>query len=143
MTSVVGIFASLCTGPLVEWVGPRRVLTVALTLTTALWLLLAFPPYKAALFIARAGLAACVYIISTVSLPLLAELSPSKIRGTMTALSEVFGAIGVLIGYLAAHLFTWQVATALCTLTAGLLVLPLLLVPEVGKRVEPRSVTHK
>ncbi|XP_050723349.1 facilitated trehalose transporter Tret1-like isoform X2 [Eriocheir sinensis] len=130
MTSIVGIFTSLCTGPLVEWAGPRRVLTVAMAASTAMWLLLAFPPNKAVLFVARGGLGACVFIITTISLPLLAELSPSRIRGAMTAMSEVCGSIGLLIGYLMAYLFTWQVATALCSLTAGLLLLPTMLVPE-------------
>lgn len=133
MTSIVGILASLCTGPLVEWAGPRRVITAAEVLSAALWLVLAFLPNKAVFFIARAGLAAAVYIISTASVPLLAELSPNNIRGTMTALTEVSMGLGVLVGYLLAYLFDWQVATALSTLTAGLLVPALLLVPEVSE----------
>ncbi|XP_050723352.1 facilitated trehalose transporter Tret1-like isoform X5 [Eriocheir sinensis] len=130
MTSIVGIFASLCTGPLVEWAGPRRVLTITTGITTFLWLLLAFPPHKAVLFIARAALAACVYVIVTILQPLVAELSPSRVRGLTSSTPEISGSLGALIGYLVASLTPWDVATALCTLTAAVMVVPLLFVPE-------------
>ncbi|KAG0714148.1 Facilitated trehalose transporter Tret1 [Chionoecetes opilio] len=130
MTSIVGIFASLATGPLVEWAGPRRVLTIALGVSTALWLVMAFPPHKAVLFIARAGLVASVYSISTISLPLLAELSPKHVRGSISTLSEFAASIGMLYGYLMALLFPWQIATALCALTSAVMLLPMCFVPE-------------
>ena len=131
MTSIVGIFASLATGPLVEWAGPRRVMTIAKTICVALWLLLAFPPSKIVLYIARAGLAACVYVIVTILQPLIAELSPNKIRGLTSSLPEISGSLGALLGYLLAYLVPWDVATALCSLTAAVLVVPLMFVPEV------------
>ena len=84
------------------------------------------------LYISRAGLAACVYVNSTIALPLLAELSPSKVRGSVATLSEIGGSIGVIVGYLLAFLFPWQTATALCTLTAAVFIIPLVFVPEVG-----------
>ncbi|XP_045130188.1 sugar transporter ERD6-like 4 isoform X2 [Portunus trituberculatus] len=130
MTSVVGILASLATGPLVEWAGPRRLLAIAMAVSTGLWLLMVFPPNKVVFFAARAGLAACAYVISTISLPLLAEMSPNNVRGSVSTLSEVGGSTGVLYGYLVAFLFPWKIATGLCTLTAALLFLPLWLVPE-------------
>ncbi|XP_063876860.1 uncharacterized protein LOC135109384 isoform X2 [Scylla paramamosain] len=130
MTSIVGIFASLATGPLVEWVGPCLVLAIVMGVSTALWLLMVFPPHKVVFFVARAGLAACVYAVSTVSLPLLAEMSPNKVRGAVATLSEIGGSTGVLYGYLVAFLFPWKIATALCTLTAALLFLPMWFVPE-------------
>lgn len=133
MTSVVGILASLVTGGLVEWAGPRRVLVITMGVSTALWLLMVFPPHKVAFFVARAGLATCAYVTSTVSLPLLAEMSPNKVRGAVATLSEVGGSIGVLYGYLAAFLFHWKIATGLCTLTSALLFLPMWFVPEVRK----------
>ncbi|MPC37278.1 Sugar transporter ERD6-like 6 [Portunus trituberculatus] len=133
MTSVVGILASLATGPLVEWAGPRRLLAIAMAVSTGLWLLMVFPPNKVVFFAARAGLAACAYVISTISLPLLAEMSPNNVRGSVSTLSEVGGSTGVLYGYLVAFLFPWKIATGLCTLTAALLFLPLWLVPEVRK----------
>ncbi|KAG0720524.1 Facilitated trehalose transporter Tret1 [Chionoecetes opilio] len=130
MTSIVGIFACLATGPLVEWAGSRRVLTIAMASASVLWLALAFPPYKAVLFIARAGLAASVYVIATILNPLVAELSPNKYRGLTLTFPEISGALGALVGYLLAFLAPWHLATALCTLTAAVMVLPLMMVPE-------------
>ncbi|XP_050736169.1 facilitated trehalose transporter Tret1-like [Eriocheir sinensis] len=130
MASIVTIFASLFAGPLVEWAGPQRVLTVSLALSTVLWLLMAFPNYKAVLFVAKAGLSACSGVVATLQMPLLAEVTPAKMRGTLGTMADVWGGTGLIFGYLMAHLFTWRVATALCSLTGGLLVIPMLLVPE-------------
>lgn len=130
MTPIVGIFASLVAGPLTEWAGPRRVMTIAMGLSTILWIVMAFPPHKAVLFIARACLAACIYVIVTIMLPLVAELSPSKIRGLTSTLTEISGSFGALFGYLVASLAPWDVATGLCTLTSALFVVPLMFVPE-------------
>ena len=83
------------------------------------------------LFFARAGLAACVYIIVTILQPLVAELSPTKIRGLTSTLTEISGSFGALFGYLLAYLAPWNVATGLCTLTSAVFVVPLMFVPEV------------
>lgn len=136
MASIVTVFASLSAGPLVEWVGPMRVLTVSLTLSTVLWLVMAFTAYKAVLFVARASVSACTGVVVTLQMPLLAELSPPKMRGITGAMADFAGGIGLIFGYSMAHLFTWWEATALCSLTGALLVVPLLLVPEVGNRVQ-------
>lgn len=138
MAPIVTIFASLFAGPLVEWAGPQRVLTVSMALSTVLWLLMAFPTYKAVLFAAKAGLSACSGVVATLQMPFLAELTPAKMRGTIGAMADVWGGTGLIFGYLMAHLFSWRLATALCSLTGGLLVIPMLLVPEVGKSVEFR-----
>uniref|UniRef100_A0A0P4WKP5 Major facilitator superfamily (MFS) profile domain-containing protein n=1 Tax=Scylla olivacea TaxID=85551 RepID=A0A0P4WKP5_SCYOL len=134
MTSIIGIFASLSTGPLVEWLGPRRVMSIAMGLSIVMWLGLAFPPNKMVLYASRAGLSICVYIIVTILNPLVAELSPHKFRGLAGSFPEISGALGALIGYLLAFLAPWEVATALCTLTAAVLFVPLLFVTEVRRR---------
>lgn len=131
MTPIVGIFAALAAGPLVEWMGPQRVLTMNMGLTTVLWLLFAFLQHKVLLYVSRAGMIACVYIISAVSIPMLAELSPHNVRGLASSMAEVSGSIGVLYGYMVAFLFPWRLATALCTLTSGIFLVPICFVPEV------------
>lgn len=130
MASIIGIFASLATGPLVEWLGPRRVMSIAKGVSIVMWLGLAFPPNKMVLYLSRAGLSICVYIIVTILNPLVAELSPHKYRGLTGSFPEISGALGALIGYLLAFLAPWEVATALCTLTAAVLFVPLLFVTE-------------
>ena len=99
------------------------------------WLGLAFPPNKMLLYVSRAGLSICVYIIVTILNPLVAELSPPKFRGLAGSFTEISGALGALIGYLLAFLAPWDEATALCTLTAVVLFVPLLFVTEVSNRV--------
>ena len=79
--------ANMITGTLMELLGPKRLVTIILVPGAALWLLLAFPPSRALLYVARIGLGFLMGVANTGVQPLTAELCEPRIRGFVTGKS--------------------------------------------------------
>ncbi|XP_068250462.1 facilitated trehalose transporter Tret1-like isoform X2 [Palaemon carinicauda] len=127
---ILGIATSLVASSLMEWLGPRRMILCAIFPMPSFWLMKAYSPYLALLYIGRAGLAITSSLIGTALQPLVAELSPSNIRGLASSSAEIVSAIGVLVSYLLAHFLPWGLATAVSAVPCFPIFLMLLTVPE-------------
>ncbi|XP_042876206.1 facilitated trehalose transporter Tret1-like isoform X2 [Penaeus japonicus] len=129
MPGLTGVASSLIAGPLMEAVGPRRLLLGILLPAALLWLLQAFSAHIRLVYLGRV-LSSLVYSL-LVPLPsvLLAELVDSRLRGIMLSLEFNF-ALGQMTAYLMAYFLPWDLATALCSAPVVLAFLLTLLVPE-------------
>ncbi|KAK7072681.1 hypothetical protein SK128_016296 [Halocaridina rubra] len=114
LQGIVGMVTSLISGHLVEYFGPKKLLLICLFPTFGLWILMAYTPYLSLLYIARIGLCISTYIIKSFFQAYIAELCQPKIRGTIAAMPELIIAIGVLIIYVMANFFSYELVTALC-----------------------------
>ncbi|XP_042223410.1 facilitated trehalose transporter Tret1-like [Homarus americanus] len=129
-TGLAGMAGNLCAGTLMETLGPRRLLTVLLLPATVFWLLQAFTPSLAMIYVGRLGGSMLASIITTITCPLLAELLEPDYRGLLCSLPELMVSAGLLLGYLQAHQLSWQVATAVSAVPLLPLCLLTLAVPE-------------
>ncbi|XP_066981883.1 facilitated trehalose transporter Tret1-2 homolog isoform X1 [Macrobrachium rosenbergii] len=127
---ILGIATSLVASSLMEWLGPRRMILCAIFPMPGFWLMKAYSPYLALLYVGRGGLAITSSLIGTALQPLVAELSPSNIRGLASSSAEIVAAIGVLVSYLLAHFLPWGLATAVSAVPCLPIFLMLLTVPE-------------
>ncbi|ROT63106.1 glucose transporter 8 [Penaeus vannamei] len=127
---VVSIGASPLAGTLGEHVGPCRLLFLAMCPVPGLWFIQAYTPWVPLLYVCRAALAVSTSVFSTIVQPLIAELSPVKIRGLAGTLPAVMACAGMLLSYVLAYLLPWDVATAVSAAPFMPLVLLMLLVPE-------------
>ncbi|XP_066948028.1 facilitated trehalose transporter Tret1-like [Macrobrachium rosenbergii] len=130
LSGIVGMFTSLVTGPLMEHMGPRRLLLLILLPVFFLWLLLAFAPNLSLIYVSRVGLSASMYAISTFIPLYVAELSQAEIRGAIASLTIITSCVGMLTTYATAHFLHWKLATALCAAPFLPLFLLTLFVPE-------------
>lgn len=111
---IVGMFTSLLSGHMVEYFGPKRLLLINLFPTFGLWLLMAFTSFLSILYLCRIGLCFSTYLIKSFFQAYIAELCQAKIRGAVAALPELIISVGVLIIYIFANFFSYEVVTALC-----------------------------
>lgn len=127
---VVGIGVSPAAGALAEALGPRRVMFLAMAPVVGFWLLQAFTPYLALLYVGRTAASVSASMVCTMVQPLVAELCPTRIRGMASTMPEVMSCAGVLLGYVLAYLLPWDVATAISAAPFLPLSLAILFVPE-------------
>ncbi|XP_068209999.1 facilitated trehalose transporter Tret1-like [Palaemon carinicauda] len=111
---IVGMCTSLLSGHMVEYFGPRKLLLINLFPTFGLWLLMAFTSFLSVLYLCRIGLCISTYIIKSFFQAYIAELCQAKIRGAIAALPELIISVGVLVIYILANFFSYEVVTALC-----------------------------
>ncbi|XP_064083421.1 facilitated trehalose transporter Tret1-like isoform X2 [Macrobrachium nipponense] len=130
VVSIIGIFVSTFAGPLLELLGPKRMVLLALLPKAAFWLLIAFAPYLFLLYLGRVGLAFVNCFLCTAFQPLLAEISTPEKRGLVAASSEIVAAAAMLIGYMLAHFLSWRPATAVPAAPCLLILLLMYFVPE-------------
>lgn len=129
---IVGIGVSPVAGTLAEYLGPRRVMFLAMLPVVGFWLLQACTPYLSLLYVGRTAASISASMVCTMVQPLIAELCPTRIRGMASTMPEVMSCVGVLCGYVLAYLLPWDVATAVSAAPFLPLSLAILFVPEVG-----------
>ncbi|XP_068251093.1 facilitated trehalose transporter Tret1-like [Palaemon carinicauda] len=130
VVSIIGIIASTFAGFLLELLGPKRMVVLALLPKAGFWLLMAFTPYLSLLYVGRVGLAFVNCFLCTAFQPLLAELSSPEKRGVISASSEVVAAAAMLLGYMLAHFLSWRPATAVPAAPCLLILVLMFFVPE-------------
>ncbi|XP_066981857.1 facilitated trehalose transporter Tret1-like [Macrobrachium rosenbergii] len=127
---IIGIFVSTFAGSLLELLGPKRLVLLALLPKAAFWLLMAFTPYLSLLYLGRVGLAFVNCFLCAAFQPLLAEISTPEKRGLVAASSEIAAAAAMLIGYMLANFLSWRPATAIPAAPCMLISLLMYFVPE-------------
>ncbi|XP_076062842.1 facilitated trehalose transporter Tret1-like [Oratosquilla oratoria] len=125
-----GLVTPLVAGFLMEKLGPCRLQSLCLLPTIGLWLLMAFLPTRTMLYIGRLGLGIANVMFTTVTVPLLAEISSPQIRGMLTSFSQTQFSTGLLVVYVMAKFLSWQLTTALCSAPLVFTFLFIFLVPE-------------
>ncbi|XP_037789163.1 facilitated trehalose transporter Tret1-like [Penaeus monodon] len=113
--SVAGLVVTLFTGPLMEVIGPARLLFVLYLPIALLWLLQAFTPYLSVLYLARYLASGIYMVLGPLPATLISELSQPRLRGFLLGFEEVLVALGQMAVYVMADLLPWALATALCS----------------------------
>ncbi|XP_071536740.1 facilitated trehalose transporter Tret1-like [Panulirus ornatus] len=150
LASITGLLITLVSGPLIEYFGPKRLLLSTLIPGFGCWFLMSFTPYLSLLYVGRAGTASSAIFLSTIVQPLLAELSPVKIRGLVSTFPEISGSVGMLLSFVLAYLMAWDVATAVSAAPLIPAILLMFFVPESpywlvrrGRVDDARSALHR
>lgn len=131
MTPVLGMVVTPWSGLLVERVGPSRLLFLFFSPALVLWLVMAFAPYLWLLYLCRVGIAISSALISIIVQPLVAELSPPRIRGLLCTVPQMMHSLGMLAAFILAQFTPWYMTTAALAAILAPLAILLFFVPEV------------
>ncbi|ROT62136.1 hypothetical protein C7M84_020032 [Penaeus vannamei] len=128
--SIAGLVVTLWTGPLMEVIGPSRLLFVLYLPIALLWLLQAFTPYLSVLYLARYLASGTCMVFGSLPATLISELSEPGLRGFLLGFEEALVALGQMAVYVMADLLPWTLATALCAAPFVLLFAAAWFLPE-------------
>lgn len=128
--SIAGLVVTLWTGPLMEVIGPSRLLFVLYLPIALLWLLQAFAPYLSVLYLARYLASGTCMVFGSLPATLISELSEPGLRGFLLGFEEALVALGQMAVYVMADLLPWTLATALCAAPFVLLFAAAWFLPE-------------
>lgn len=149
--SVGAIFGAGLAGKLCNAVGRKRSIMVAAVIVIVGTLLASFSPNLAMLTISRFVLGLGVGCSSATVPTYLSELAPSRLRGAMSSLNQIFIVLGILIAFLVDYFLNstanWRAMLAGALIPAAILLVGLVFLPEtprwllkLGKEDEARSV---
>ena len=119
-------------GVIADFIGYKRFLVILVPLATIFWTLLAYSPTLPILYTSRIILGVIFGVNSVLVSPLISEICEPRVRGFSIVFSELQLGLGVVIGYLMAHICYWRTATLICglTLIPAILILPF--IPQVS-----------
>ncbi|XP_066967731.1 facilitated trehalose transporter Tret1-like [Macrobrachium rosenbergii] len=149
-TSFVGMVTNVLAGSMMEWVGPRLLLSLFLMPASGFWLLQCFAPNLAIFYAGRLGGGFVASVFTTLTNPLMAELVEPHLRGMLSCLPELVVSSGVLVVYVLSYVLPWQIVTGLCAVPFLPLFCLSLVIPESpfwlvrkGKLVEAENALQK
>ncbi|XP_054278714.1 facilitated trehalose transporter Tret1-2 homolog [Macrosteles quadrilineatus] len=120
---------AILSGLLMEWLGRKRAVQLVSIPFLLGWLIIACCNNLFFLCIGRAitgvaiGMGAACYVY-------VAEISLPEHRGFLSAFGPIFVSLGVLLVYSFGYMFSWQVASAVCAVFAGISAFVMSLIPE-------------
>ncbi|GAP73165.1 arabinose-proton symporter [Candidatus Symbiothrix dinenymphae] len=134
---VGAILGALFSGKLTDRIGRRKIILIAAVIFIVGALGSGIAPTVWTLIIARLVLGVAIGI-SSYSVPLyLAEIAPTKIRGTLVSLFQLMVTIGILLSYLSdlyfaneADITCWRPMLYVCAIPAVILFIGIIFLPE-------------
>jgi sugar porter (SP) family MFS transporter len=125
--AIVGVFTA---GPLVDWVGRRRMMMMAATLFGVGALVSGFTPNTNILTVARFFLGVAIGTASLVVPTYIAEMAPKAIRGRLVSLQQMMITVGIFVSYLVGYAFAdskgWRWMLGLAVVPAVVMLVGLL-----------------
>ncbi|MET8249238.1 sugar porter family MFS transporter [Streptomyces sp. NPDC005202] len=100
--AIVGV---LTAGPLVDWIGRRRMMMIAAVVFGAGALVSGFTPNSTILIVARFFLGIAIGTASLVVPTYIAEMAPKAIRGRLVSLQQLMITVGILVSYMVGYAF--------------------------------------
>ncbi|KAH7437508.1 hypothetical protein KP509_05G075400 [Ceratopteris richardii] len=91
--------ATLCAGPLADWLGRKSSLLVSAILYTVGAAVMAWSPQVHVLIIGRLLVGAAIGLASAIAPLYISECSPPEIRGRLLTFPQLFGSVGTFLAY--------------------------------------------